>query len=222
MVLLLPGLAADSRLFQSIQSSVPELNTPTWIEPLSEESLKAYAKRFADQLPYDQNTIIGGMSFGGQVALEMARVKKPKAVLLISSHLSDSELTGSFKFQQALIQKMPEGLIRFLLKNLGISKMRSNENLNEEDLKLLEEMASSTDISFFKWAASAAAHWDFDQESLKEIQCPVFQIHGRHDYIIPCHEREITTVLEDGKHLINFTHADEVSQWIQNTIQNLP
>src|SRR5687767_14399988 len=46
-LILLPGMAADGRLFAPQRAAFPQLVVPAWIDPLPRESLRAYAARLA-------------------------------------------------------------------------------------------------------------------------------------------------------------------------------
>src|SRR6476619_5718672 len=71
-LILLPGMAADGRLFRHQRTALPCLRTPDWIAPLDREPLAEYAQRFAQAINPGRRCFVGGASFGGLVALEMA------------------------------------------------------------------------------------------------------------------------------------------------------
>ena len=84
-LVFIPGLGADSRLFYSQQSVFKDSISPPWLTPQKNEMLPQYARRWAKQLKLKNGCVLVGVSFGGMVALEMARWVKPKAVLLVGS-----------------------------------------------------------------------------------------------------------------------------------------
>ena len=84
-VVFLPGLGADGRLFTSQREVFPDLLTPPWPPPAPDESLPGYAVRLAGTLPLARPLVLGGCSFGGMVACEMARILKPDALVLMGS-----------------------------------------------------------------------------------------------------------------------------------------
>src|SRR4051794_30719168 len=91
-LILLSGMAADERLFAPQRAAFPHLVVPAWIEPLAKEPLPAYAARLARQVDPGRPCIVGGASFGGLVALEMAHYLQARACVLISSVRSPREL----------------------------------------------------------------------------------------------------------------------------------
>src|SRR5262245_33260701 len=84
-LIMLPGLGADARLLTPQAAAFPGLVTPAWIEPKRNESLPDYAARFAATFALSQDTIIGGVSFGGMVALEIARQCRVRAAAVIAT-----------------------------------------------------------------------------------------------------------------------------------------
>ena len=91
-LILLSGMAADARLFAPQRAAFPGLVVPNWIEPLPKEPLPAYAARLARLVDPGQPCLVGGASFGGLVALEMAPHLPARACVLIASVRSPGEL----------------------------------------------------------------------------------------------------------------------------------
>src|SRR3972149_5947698 len=82
-IVLLPGLGADQRRFQLQPAATPDLLIPSWPVPRPQDSLPAYAARLADAIPSSDCLYLGGSSFGGMVALELAALLRPKGGILI-------------------------------------------------------------------------------------------------------------------------------------------
>jgi pimeloyl-ACP methyl ester carboxylesterase len=72
-IIMLSGMGADARVFESQIESIPQMMVPAWIDPLPIESLASYAARLADKINPGEACFVGGASFGGFVALEMIR-----------------------------------------------------------------------------------------------------------------------------------------------------
>ena len=91
-VYFLPGLGADKRLFEKqLQAGLP-ITILEWKTPNKNESIQAYTERMAADIPQTDNLIIGGVSLGGIMAIEIAKIVKPKKVIIISSIKNRSEL----------------------------------------------------------------------------------------------------------------------------------
>lgn len=79
-IVLLPGLGADQRLFHPQQAAIPNLVIPSWPAPQPQDSLPTFAARLTDAIPRHESLYLGGSSFGGMVALELAARLRPKGV----------------------------------------------------------------------------------------------------------------------------------------------
>ena len=75
-VVLFSGMAADSRLLRSIRIPEAGIVTPDHAESISGETLTQYAALIADGLFIQPDDIIGGISFGGMLAGEIARQRR--------------------------------------------------------------------------------------------------------------------------------------------------
>ena len=94
-LVLLPGLGTTGELFRPQRRAFPDLEVPPWLDPHRGESLPGYGRRMAAALaPGPSDLVLGGVSFGGMVALEMARHLPTRAVGLIASCVSSQVLTS--------------------------------------------------------------------------------------------------------------------------------
>ena len=85
-VYFISGLGADWRMFQFLKlpDHIAQYQVK-WLEPLSfDEPLENYAKRLVPQID-DPTPILVGFSFGGLVAIELAKIIKPLRTIVISS-----------------------------------------------------------------------------------------------------------------------------------------
>ncbi len=210
---MLPGLAADEKLFSYIDNANYELVVPQWLSPNEKESLEEYGQRWSESFDFKEGDIIGGMSFGGQVALELAKHLNFAAVILISSHRSHQEISDQFRVQQRLLQNLPETAVRVGLKSVGIPTLNRQEGLKPIEVKWLQEMVDRADFNFLRWSAWAAANWKYSF-SKEDFQMPVYQVHGEHDPIIKIPDYQDCFYIKGAKHLINYTHPEEIKKWL--------
>lgn len=213
-LIFFPGLAADARLFDPLRARLPEIVVPPWIEPRADESLDHYASRLAGSFPVTRPYALGGVSFGGMVALELARYLQPEAVVLIASCRDRRGITRRFVRQAHLGRFIPAPLLRLWIGGPGARRFARREGLTPEHATLLRAMARAADCRFLRWAALASSAWEFKAS----LRCPVFQIHGRHDAVIPLQDDVTDEIVDDGRHLIHMTHADRVATFIQRQL----
>src|SRR5262245_54615804 len=106
-VVLLPGLGADHRLFRWQQEVVPALIVPPWPDPKPGASLSSFAARFADHIPRSDQLYIGGSSFGGMVAVELAAFVRPRGVILIGSCSDPRSISPLARQLRTLAKALP-------------------------------------------------------------------------------------------------------------------
>ena len=97
-VYFISGLGADKRAFYKIK--LPQGYQAVfldWIVPLAGESFPDYAKRFSQSIKQDEEFVLIGLSFGGMLASEIAKIVSPKKLIIISSLSSYKELPWYFK-----------------------------------------------------------------------------------------------------------------------------
>ena len=88
-IYLIPGLATDRRIFKNLESELKDFKL-VFLEHLPvknlEESLSQYALRVIQHQKYfDVDSVLIGMSLGGLIAIEMAKILDFKKVFLIST-----------------------------------------------------------------------------------------------------------------------------------------
>ena len=208
---LLPGLAADARLFEPQLEALPQASVPPWLAPEAREPLERYAERLARTIPVERPYAIGGFSFGGQVALEMVQHlhPRPACVVLVCGVRGRHQLLPAFHRQQKLGAIVPSAVQRPLLGPYARRFARQN-GLDARWTRTLVAMAQANDLDFLKWSAWACARWRGEPA----VDVPVLHIHGERDRVIPDVRNEANETIAEAGHLITWTHADRVAAFI--------
>lgn len=211
-LVFLPGLGADSRLFHPQRSAFKNSINPAWLTPQKNETLPQYAQRWAKKLKLKKGCVLVGVSFGGMVALEMARHVKPKAVLLIGScRVPQSvplvlRVAGSFPawplIGKALVNLFPFGRKWFL----GAQ--------TKEQQDLLTQMFLETPNPFLLWTVGAIRGWAGFNGKFTNVH----HVHGDNDHLIPIQNVRPDKVIQGGGHVINLTHPREVNEFIRKSL----
>src|SRR5947209_3760184 len=85
-LVLCSGMGADERLLHRQRAAFPSLHVPAWVEPESpHEALAHYAERLAATVRVGGPIVLGGVSLGGMLALEMAKHLRTEMLLLIAA-----------------------------------------------------------------------------------------------------------------------------------------
>jgi len=208
-LIFFPGLGADSRLFFNQKKVFKNSIVPPWLPPQRNETLSQYSRRWSKFLKLKKGCILVGVSFGGMVALEMAKWVKPKAVLLVGSCRTPVSVPlilrvmGSYPgwpiIAKSLAKTFPFGRGWFL----GVEK--------RDQLDLLMDMFLKTPNSFLRWTVNAIRGWDGVELNV----APTYHIHGSRDRLIPCRNVKPDFVIEGGGHTIILTHPREIKEFIE-------
>ncbi len=185
---------------------------PPWIPPQKSESLPHYAARMAETVTPDRDKplVLGGVSFGGMLAYEMARRVKPDAVVLIASCRTRQGLRPIYRAGRLLLPLVPVQAWS-VAKLLSGPVVRIRLGVPSERKELAIRMFKEMDSRFMHWALQAILGWT--PSPLEGIR--VLQIHGRRDSLIPARRVEADKVIPGGGHMINVSHADQVNDFIK-------
>lgn len=100
------GLGADERVFQRLDFSGFSVTFIKWIIPQDKETIENYASRLLDQIKTKKATLIG-LSFGGIMAVEVAKQIEVEKVILIASTKTKKEIPFYYRFAGLLgLQKI--------------------------------------------------------------------------------------------------------------------
>jgi len=211
-IYLLPGVGCDETVFQHLELPGYEQVPIHWLPPKKNEPLKEYVKRLAPQIKKNTEPIFIGLSFGGIVAIELARLVKAYKVIIISSIKTHYErpYKMSLLYLLKFYRFFPAGLFakyRFWLRwAVG--------DLNDAEQQLVRDMAERVDLRFNKWAVDQAIHWQN-----KEAPGNVVHIHGDSDNIFPHIYIKNYHRIQGGTHFMIVRHAKQISHIIMHELE---
>jgi pimeloyl-ACP methyl ester carboxylesterase len=211
-LILLSGLATDASVFAPQRLAFPQLIVPPWIKPLSNEPLSAYAERFAAECCPTGGCVLGGASFGGMLALEMARFVKPRALLLIGSVRSPLELPRRVRMWRRFspaVSFLPIPPLQWSAGSAAIARRWLPH------LAGVARQFSQADEEVFRWSLQQLLAWN----TVPQVDCPIFQIHGDCDRVLPIACTQPDAIIRGGGHVISLTHAREVNAFIRLAIE---
>src|SRR4051794_35905388 len=85
------GLGADERAFERLKIAGCSLHFVDRIPPLPNETLFSYAGRMSERIT-EISPVVIGLSFGGMIAIEMAKQIPIEKLILISSVKTRNEI----------------------------------------------------------------------------------------------------------------------------------
>lgn len=200
------GLGADERIFKNLAIPGAQLVHLPWVAFDKHDEIPCYAQKMASQIKED-NPIIIGLSFGGMIAVEIAKMMSVRQVFLISSakgkmELPDINPTVKFFVNNKLI---PYGL--FTQPNKILYQQFGAET--DKDKEMLNEIMKDTDPHFIAWAFKAILAWEN-----RTIPDHIIHIHGTDDHIIPPEFVNANYWIDHGSHMMIFNHAAGIASII--------
>lgn len=208
-IIFMPGLNGDARVFAPQLDRFPSLIVARWEPPLQSDSLAAYAARLARSLDPNGPCLVGGVSFGGIVALEMARNLDARACLLIASSRDVEGLPAAIRLLRPVAAVASAASLNCAIHRGGSVAASSSRRLRRRIVRLSPE-----ELRFRRWALKALLTW-----RPPSLSCPVLQIHGECDSTFAPSRSRADVVVPNAGHLLTLTHADQVNAFICSALR---
>jgi pimeloyl-ACP methyl ester carboxylesterase len=206
----LSGLGADQRIFKDLQVAGYDMRHLEWLVPKAKgELLKEYALRIAENIK-DEYPVLLGVSFGGMMAIEIAKYIPVKAVILISSIKNSDELPRWMRLcgkckADYLLPAIP-------LKSLGpLKAVRPIQNYflgahSPEAMAIANEFRDNVDPFYLKWSIRQILNWKNKWNPER-----IYHLHGGNDKLFPLKKVKATHVINDGGHFMIMSHSSEIN-----------
>lgn len=210
-IYLIPGVGANDKIFGNLELGDYEVVHIKWPKHRKDEDIQSYVKKLLPQIKKDTQPILIGMSFGGIVATELAKLVNPHKTVLISTIKTYHErpfkmmFMNSVKFHRLIPGKLVLNFRFWLKVVLG--------QLNRHDYELIEDMIQEVDIDFNEWAVDQVIHWKNE-----EVAANTVHIHGTRDWIFPKHYITDCYWIKGGTHFMVVNRAREVSRIIKKEL----
>lgn len=209
-LILLPGLGADARMFREQQKAFPQLVVPPWIPPLPNETLGQYSRRMMEAINPRGPFYLGGASFGGMIACEMAQVRPPLGLFLLSSGRSPRYMKRWVRQASSIapLAKILPWNTAALLAELGLALPGKMVPFR---LRVLLKHLHLDQVEFMRWGLPAVLQWKASEWT---GDFPIHQLHGERDpFLLPLLPH--AQVVPGGGHLLTKTHPEVVNAFLK-------
>jgi len=212
-IYFMPGLGANPKIFEHI--SLPkdrfEIHLLEWKIPVSEnESIQDYAQRMAYEIKH-QNPVLLGVSFGGVLVQEIAKIIAVKKIILVSSIKSHYEFPNRLKLLQKT--KAYKFFPTRIIENFDKYKKYFLGDFLKKRADLYTLYLSVNDALYLKWAIYTLLHWQQDK-----IPENILHIHGNNDHVFPSKHIHNFTQINKGTHVMILLKANEISTIIYKNL----
>jgi pimeloyl-ACP methyl ester carboxylesterase len=202
-------LGTDEKVFDHLNINA-RLQFIPWLRPLKNETIKRYALRMGKSIHHSSPVLLG-VSFGGMIAIEIAKQIPLEKLIIISSIKSSDELprwmklTGRLNLHKILPTRSYKITEKYDNSRLGIT--------NEEERKLVNAYREKMDPVYYNWAVHQVLSW-------KNSWYPedIIHIHGDQDKIFPIKKLHPTHIIRGGSHIMMLNRAKEVSTCINSVL----
>ncbi len=212
-IYFISGLGADERVFRELKFEGYRPVHIHWLDPERGESLSDYAGRLSEQIQSDCPILVG-LSFGGLIAVEMAKQIDVAQVILLSSAKTTTEIPLYYKaFRWFPLHRIfPFKTLLWAIYWFAYW-IFSAETIEER--KLLKAILLDTDVHFLKWALHRVVVWNN-----QAVPDTLHHIHGARDRIFPIRWIKPDVTIEQAGHLMVLNRAGRISSLIINIIES--
>ncbi|MBX7206500.1 MAG: alpha/beta hydrolase [Bacteroidia bacterium] len=210
-VYFISGLGADERAFSKLELPGITPHHIAWKIPVHNESIESYAGRMREEIT-EPDPVIVGLSFGGVIAVEIAKQISCKKIILISSikHRNEKPMLFNLSAAAGLHKLLPMASFskpnRMMYYFFGVHQ-------NKRAIELLNELMVFMNPDYLKWAVNRIVNWE------NELIPPrLVHIHGTADKVLPAEKIKADYLIEKGSHFMIWTRARQVSEILQKEI----
>lgn len=197
------GLAADERAFSQLAPDGYTLTCLPWLTPLPKETITAYAIRMSNAIT-SEKPVLMGLSFGGMMSIEIAKVLPVEKIILISSIKSRHEMPWWMKVAGMLrLNKI------FPMRSYKITEPVQNWFIgvtNSQEREMVKFYRKNAPQEYIDWAVNEILKWRNEW-----LPAKLFHIHGDSDHIFPIGNVAPTHVIKGGGHLMIMNKASQVN-----------
>ncbi|MDR1478532.1 MAG: alpha/beta hydrolase [Planctomycetaceae bacterium] len=232
VIVFVPGLGADHRLFKYQTEYFSGSVAVDWIDPLAGERLEEYAVRMAamirSKLPVGvggEDVVICGLSLGGMIAPYIARNLNAAGYILLCSIRKPSQFPRRYYLDWLLMRCSVKlrvvriSFFRFFLKLFLLFPAFTKRFVNVDTLEQIVCMP----VNRFAELSRMMFDWVYRKRKEDELcddnlNMPSIHIHGNCDMLLPIKLTNPDVIIENGGHLLSITHPDQVNKIIQDFI----
>jgi pimeloyl-ACP methyl ester carboxylesterase len=181
-----------------------------WITPAKTDSLESYARKLIPQIKHEKPIVIG-LSFGGIMATEMAKIIAVEKIILIASAKTKTEIPYYFRLAGKL--KLHRLLPVKLMKMPNFFSFWFFGTENKNDKKILREILKDTDENFLQWAIDKIVHWENKTEHQNLVH-----IHGDADRILPLKFVNCDIKIKNGGHFMTLNKSEALMEIVKSEL----
>lgn len=207
-VYMLSGLGADMRIYRHFDLGPKhEIIALPWLPVGNSKTLGDYARLLHNHYAPEPPFALGGVSMGGMLAQEWARLARPEHLVLISTATKRTDMAGAIRLAAGL--HMGPLLSKSMLTALGVMGDKFTSK-TKEGRALFLDMLRKSDAALLEFGARAILDW-----SPPGIEAPYTRIHGTLDRVFPFGNWKGCLAVEGGNHFMIFDKGATISKMVR-------
>ncbi len=212
-VYFISGLGANEQVFSKLHLSNVTPVYLKWMIPEANERIESYAERMSYQIDEAEPVLIG-LSFGGMMAVEIAKQFPVRKVILISSAKTRNELPWWMKTAGKIhlhkIIKTSPSPVLYPIEDFFLGAG------SPEEKKMVASFRQSIGSNYLQWALNAIVKWN-------NVTIPenIIHIHGTNDKIFPINNIKADYSIAKGGHFMVFNKAEDVGTILNKVLASI-
>lgn len=201
----IPGLNTTKELFDFLKLENAEIITLKWPAPEKGETMQSYARKFSEKIDISQPFYLLGVSFGGMLCMELAKIVKPVKTFLISSSKSPKEFPPFFTIVKYLcLHLIPtEAMYMYF-----IPKSHRRIGFDELFLPQFIRMVHSMPPNYYRRSINCIINWKPGDATVENV----VHLHGNADRLLPYKFVKCDYMIDGGTHAMVVYKAKQISE----------
>lgn len=211
-IYFIPGIEMDPKIYRLYKFEDFQNHIIKWPPPFPKEPFSHYAKRIAEQIT-DKEPYLIGFSFGGMLAIEIAKILTPKKVILVSSAKTCHEYPFYIRFlaKTKCYHLLPKYL--YTQSNPIRNYLLGTKNNKQQKLAKIH---SKLPRGFMKWAIDQSIKWN----NTTIPKSHIIHLHGSEDNILPIKKIKDVVEIKNAGHLMFAYQARIIRQHLKKILSN--
>ena len=178
-----------------------------WLTPQPGETIQAYAARMCLPIKEEKPVLIG-LSFGGMISIEIAKLIPVHKIILISSIQSKWQMprwmrvAGKLKIDRLIFLRPYKLLEPIQNRRMGVTTLAEKEMVNN--------YRKNTSQVYIDWAINEILNWNNEWQPAR-----LYHIHGDEDKIFPIQKLSPTHIVKGAGHMMVFNRAAAVNECLK-------
>ncbi len=210
---LITGFALDRNAFSKLDLPKQRVQYLDLIEVEPGDTLATYANRLIAATDYGPRDWIGGVSLGGMLALEIARLRGTRGAVLIASATHPRFVRGIFRALATVAPEAPEAFLRLIFGAVPRTLYKLNM-MNKTDRDALARVMSRFPISLLRRLPPIIMGWPGCV-----TKAPLYRLHSTGDWMIRFDGLGQTMKIIQGRnHLLTVSHPQICSDFLMEIL----